>query len=188
MLVETYECETMPTADLSDEAMKLIEQLGATKQEAYYKEGKPTAPYRLMTKEEFAVYKMLLPERDEISKYDAGPIPLRVLQVGAHAKEVLEVGTLVIWHQGVGKDDPLLTLRIGEHYNGKYYLLARWGEVLEEFNVLFEKAAKLYVEKVKGVLATCKQEVETWSATADARIRKALREGKTDEPNCYWHV
>src|SRR5574341_106728 len=115
MKVEEYTCETQPqSAEFTDEAKALIQKLGATGQEALYSENREVGPcpYRKMTPTEYAVYKTLLPVREPINKFNAGPIPLRVLQIAAHATEQLQ-GTLVIWHQGVGKDDPVLTLRPG---------------------------------------------------------------------------
>lgn len=187
MLIETYECETVPSVEFTDEAIALVEKLGAEKQSNFYREGASVAPYRMMTPEEKAVYEIVLPNRDEIDKFDAGPIPLRVLQVAAHAKEVLEVGTLVVWHQGVGKDDPLMTLRIGASYSGKYYLLARWGEVLEEFSVLRDKAVERLSLKVKSKLAELTSQLESWNKSSDLIVRQHIVEGKTDVPNAYWH-
>jgi hypothetical protein len=187
MQIETYECETIPSVEFTDEAIALVEKLGATKQSNFYQEGKAVIPYRFMTPIEMAVYAIMLPQRDEINAFDSAPIPLRVLQVGAHAKEVLEDGVLVVWHQGAGKDDPLLTLRIGPSYSGKYYLLARWGEVLEEFSVLMEQASKRHVMKMKVKIAEIKREVESWEANVDILTLNALANGKTDPPHAYWH-
>lgn len=187
MQIETYECETVPSAEFTEEAIALAEKIGATKQSNFYQEGKPVIPYRFMTPVEMAVYQIMLPHRDEINNFDAGPIPLRVLQVAAHANEILEEGTLVVWHQGVGKDDPLLTLRIGTSYSGKYYLLARWGDVLEEFAVLLEQASKRQVLKMKVKLAGMRREIDSWEANVEALTLNALAEGKVGEPTAYWH-
>lgn len=189
MQIETFECETAPASvEFTEEAIALVEKLGASKQNAYYKEGKPPLPYRLMTLEEKAVYEILLPRKDDIKDYDASPIPLRVLQVGAHAKEVLEAGTLMIWHPGVGKDDPLLTLRIGESWASKYYLLARWGEVLEEWPVLFELAVKRQIETVTAAIVSSRMSLEQWQAGASDMVRNGIRKGQTDVPSNYWHI
>ena len=187
MQIETYECETVPSVEFTDEAIALVEKIGATKQANFYQEGKSVVPYRFMSPTEMAVYHIMLPHRDEIDKFEAGPIPLRVLQVAAHAKEVLEEGVLVVWHQGVGKDDPLLTLRVGSSYSGKYYLLARWGDVLEEFSVLMEHAAKRQIVSIKAKLAGIRREVESWEINVEALTLDHLAKGKTDEPSCYWH-
>lgn len=189
MEIQTFECETMPNEECSEQAFALVEKLGAAKQaEVYYNATRQVVPYRKMTPTEHAVYKLLFPIREAIDKYDAGPIPLRVLQVGAHAKEVLESGTLVIWHQGVGKDDPILTLRVGSEYSGSYYLLARWGTALEEFAVLQEQAVKKFALAAVTKLHSLKLEVDHAMANAELLCRKALEQGKTDEPTFYWHI
>ncbi len=187
MEIETFECETIPSADFTDEAVALAAKLGATGQEAFYQQDKPVQPYRLMTPEEFAIYKLAFPIREEIAKYKAGPIPLRVLQVGAHAKDLIE-GTLVIWHQGAGKDDPLLTMRQGSEWGGSYYLLARWGEALEEFAVIRTRAAQKFALSCKMKLLACQQEIQTAMDQIESRAELALLNGKTDEPCFYWHV
>lgn len=187
MEIETYECETVPSADFTEEAIALAERLGATGQEAFYRKDKPVQPYRLMTPEEHAVYKLAFPIREEISKYETGPIPIRVLQVAAHAKELIE-GTLVIWHQGAGKDDPLLTLRQGSEWGGKYFLLARWGDALEEFAVLRNRAIQRFALTAKAKLLACKQEIESALLNVDMKAEAAINAGKTDEPNFYWHI
>jgi hypothetical protein len=187
MQIQTYECETVPSVEFTEEAIALCEKLGAAKQDTFYKQENGSCPYRLMTPEELAVYQIVLPQREEIDKYEAGPIPLRVLQVGAHAKDLLE-GTLVIWHQGAGKDDPLLTLRQGSNWSGKYYLLARWGEVLEEYQVLFEHAVKRLALTSSLKIAECRRELEGWEAQVESKVRHGLQLGKHDLPDCHWYI
>jgi hypothetical protein len=187
MQVETYECETVPTEDCTDEARMLAEQLGAQGQGVFYQKDRPVAAYRKMTPEEFAVYKLLFPHKESIEKFSASPIPLRVLQVGAHAKELL-TGTLIVWHQGVGKDDPILTLREGGEYGGTYYLLARWGTALEEFSVLREQAITQFTLQCKNALLKCKTEIDAAIASIETKARYGVTTGKTDEPNFYWYI
>jgi hypothetical protein len=187
MQVETFECETVPNDECTDEARVLAESLGAKGQDAFYQKDRPVAAYRKMTPEEYAVYKLLFPHRESIDKFSAAPIPLRVLQVGAHAKELLE-GTLIIWHQGVGKDDPILTLREGSEYSGTYYLLARWGNALEEFSVLRQQAVTKFAMQCKAALMKCRQEVDAALASVEITAQMAIAKGKTDEPGYHWYV
>ena len=187
MKIQEYACETAPqSVEFTDEAIALIEKLGATGQEGYYKPNESPIPYRKMSKLEYAVYKACLPVRDNIDKFNAGPIPLRVLQIGAHATSMLE-GTLVIWHAGVGKDDPLLTLRQGNEWNGEYYLLARWADELEEFSVLIERAADELTIKARSELAKMKSEIDGWGGSLRDHVLSRLREGKTDMPSAHWY-
>lgn len=187
MKIQEFACETAPQSEeFTDEAKALCEKLGALGQETFYGvENASPCPYRKMTKQEFAVYKTVLPVRETIDKFDAGPIPLRVLQIGAHAMELLP-GTLVVWHAGVGKDDPLLTLRQGSEYNGEYYLLARWADELEEFSVLMKRAVDAGVDELMREIAKIEQEITAWKASASSAIASRLREGKTDMPSIHW--
>src|SRR4051812_6016244 len=92
MHVETFECGEVshePT-EASEEAIGIIEALGLQGQKTFVasRDGKMPArvPYRLMTAEEVAVYATLCPVAKCIRDYDSSPIPLRVLQIAAHAK------------------------------------------------------------------------------------------------------
>lgn len=187
MKIQEYAVETCPQSpEFSDEALKLIEQLGAENQNRFYGADQQPAPYRKMSKHEHAVYKAVLPVREKIADFKAMPIPLRVLQIGAHAKGLLE-GELIIWHAGEGKDDPLLTLREGSEYSGSYYLLARWAESLEEFSVLAEQAVTITTEKVLAELRSKKMELDGWIQNCEALVRARLRDGKTDSPTVHWY-
>lgn len=83
MLVETFELEEVAEQppELEAEAVALIEKLGLDGQQT-------RIPYRKMTEEETFVYGILCPMRTPLKKYKEGPIPLRVLQVAAHATDV----------------------------------------------------------------------------------------------------
>ena len=186
MKIQEYACETHPqSAEFNEEALALLQQLGAEKQDIFYKQDGTTCPYRKMSPYEHAVYKLVLPVRDPIAKFKACPIPLRVLQIGAHAKQFLD-GELVIWHQGEGKDDPLLTLREGAEYSGSYYLLARWAESLEEFSVLAQQALEINRDKIKSELLTHKAQLQAWIDNCDAMVSARFRDGKIDGPSMHW--
>src|SRR5690606_31479142 len=97
MQVETYEVnETLSDGtveQMSDpESLALIEQLGLRGQETLL--GKREAgddvavvrcPYRRMSAEEQNVFAVVCPQVTSLEEYASGPIPLRVLQVAAHA-------------------------------------------------------------------------------------------------------
>ena len=185
MKIEEFPCETVPSEEFTDEARALVDKLGAGGQLLYYQQDAPPIAYRKMTPVEYAVYKTLLPRRESIEKYKSGPIPLRVLQIAAHARECL-TGELVIWHPGEGKDDPLLTMREGNEYSGTYYLLARWANELEEFSVLLERAVKQMAAAVKAELLSKQNELNVWLATCEDQVRARLMVGKTDTPSVHW--
>lgn len=151
MQVETYEVTELTTNNeeaplLDDESLALIEQLGLEGQRSFIAERqvgeddsvKTLNPYRLATKEEFNVFKACFPVETPLQDYESGLIPLRVLQVAAHARTVLPQGTkLVVWHpEDSTVRDPILLGRHEVRYDRKYYLLARWGEALDELGAL----------------------------------------------------
>ncbi len=101
--VETYEVPEVAydgTVESSEEAITLIRSLGLQGQEKLISGNKNDvrSPYRKMTKEEFIVYSSLFEDKTPIDKYGDEPIPLRVLQVAAHAKDLFD--KLEVW-QGV---------------------------------------------------------------------------------------
>lgn len=183
MQVETYEVisndpskgDNALVAELeSEEAQRLIDQLGLDGQRqllAPDDSGVVTRnPYRRMTETEARVYRCLLPQQVEVSAYGDGPIPLRVLQVAAHARELFP--RLEVWFEAGSRDDPLL---VGCDSSGQYttrerHLLARWGEVLRPFEELLELVKpKLRAQWVKQ-LTDGIQERERFLASIDVQI------------------
>src|SRR6476646_5054923 len=94
--VETFEaapigCGTQPELEeiQSPEAQALIEELDLGGQKSLIRdrdvgEGETVAtinPYRVMTLEEERVYRAICPAVTRLERFDAGPIPLRILQV-----------------------------------------------------------------------------------------------------------
>lgn len=162
MLVETYEVtETFHDGPECDaEAIKLIEHLGLEGQKELVKivdNKEARCPYRLMTAQEVFVYGTLCPQRTNITKYKSGPIPLRVLQVAAHAQELFS-HILVLHPKDPKEPDPVL---VGVENDYQWYnlgqlkpsILARWGDILEPFDVLANRAADVFRSKLKGALS-----------------------------------
>src|SRR3990167_5502989 len=114
MQVETFECQEVveQTPEVTEEAQILITKLGLIGQDTFYRskteDGPGMCPYRLMTREEQAVYRALCPRTVDLQKYESGPIPMRILQVAAHATE-LNLGKLSVWcPQDAHDPDPIL--------------------------------------------------------------------------------
>lgn len=156
MLVETFECEETneETPEISEEAISIMESLGMTQQiEKMTKKtdtGAERCPYREMTGEERFIYSTLCPEATELKNYHASPIPLRVLQVAAHAHEYFDV--MQMWHvASLIVKDPVLVGIIGEVYraNSKRYILARWGEALDEHPAMIKQAEAIAKENLR---------------------------------------
>ncbi len=92
MLVETFEAietDAGGEVECDAEAIALIEELGLEGQRKLInKTGDAPArnPYRKMSIQERFAFRALMPKHVALDKYSDGPIPLRVLQVAAHAK------------------------------------------------------------------------------------------------------
>ncbi len=94
MQVETFEAIERELAEHAPEeqakALELIEELGLDGQQELLTERDDDdgerCPYRRMTAEEQRVYGAICEKTTEIEAYASGPIPLRVLQVAAHAR------------------------------------------------------------------------------------------------------
>lgn len=174
MLVETYEVTEL-TADLKPEcdaeALALIESLNLNGQMDLATRSDDGAakrnPYRHMTREEALVYGLLLPKKTKIADYADGMIPLRVLQVAAHAKE--HFTELWVWSPASAADkDPLLVGMTKQpipgmpsHYTrDTEWLLARWGDVLLPFPELIKQAAVRAREKINLAIRRAKGEIE----------------------------
>lgn len=188
MKVETYEVEQENTeiAQLAadGESAMLIEKLGLNGQKTLMNTDTGTMlPYRLITKEENAVFSTLFPIKTRIEEYKSGPIPVRVLQVAAFVKELgrSDMKILEVWHPEDAKDDPVLVAR-EESWRGTIYLLARWGQALLSFDELREKA----VEKLKAVcvgkLKKARAEVESELAHVEDSIRAKMADGDVYNP------
>lgn len=134
-------------------AIELIEKLGLEGQKKLLKSKNGETlrnPYREMTREERFVYEQICPKHVKLSEYDDGPIPLRILQVAAHAHELFD--RVQVWcpHSGT-QSDPVLVGVNGEEYSSarKLFILGRWGAVLEPFEALAKKAVSMYRAKSK---------------------------------------
>lgn len=151
MQVETFECsETKEeTPAMTEEAKALIEELGMEGQKALVTPNTSgddkRCPYRMMTRDEWFTYGVLCPEVYELKSYAASTVPLRVLQVAAHAKSLGFFKKIVVWDRASAEVvDPVLvgmTHDSSSRYDPKgCYILARWGETLETFPTLLKQA------------------------------------------------
>jgi hypothetical protein len=179
MAVETFEVQEITDAgcESTEEQVALVEKLGLEGQESLLRgEGdeREVMPYRKLTEYERFVYKTLLPNYRKVEEYASGPIPVRVLQVIAHARD-LGMEHLYVWCPEDANDpDPLLVGGVeSAGYSGAgAYILARWGPMLEPFEVLAQKAAKLARALLIGRLRKATTEIE-----ADIKMVE-----QTDEP------
>lgn len=156
MKIETFEQTEVIGGQIEDEsspeALNLIKELGLQGQEALTTKIIKTdtivrCPYRAMTKKELRVYETLFPDKVSINVYRESMIPLRVLQVASHAISLGIYQEIQVWCETGKPIDPILVgfIKTGE-YSGDHHILARWGEALESFEVLYEKAKHQVME------------------------------------------
>lgn len=164
MNVETFEVEEL-LADGSTEdqekAKDLTSSLALEGQKKFF-ESKDRFPYRKMTRQEAQVYGLICPSRTALSKYEDSPIPLRVLQVAAHAKGLGFFDELVVMHPASAvQDDPLLVGRKGTEWSGEFYILARWGNILLPFQELMQRAKEIAIAQAKVGFAKVRAQLES---------------------------
>lgn len=178
MLVETFEeVETVgPEMELDncDEAIALIEQLGLKGQAKPKQKADGTrvlSPYRKITAGESFVVRMITPETTKLVDYGSGPIPLRVLQVAAHAKDHFK--TLFVCHPKALVKDPFLIGYTGDYdwspwiQSDRIFILARWGAELASWPELMAKAASMYRDQFKAALAKVAMQIQGGPALID---------------------
>jgi len=157
--VETFEVEDASVSEATTlatdaAALELIEQLGLAGQKSLVNgETITRLPYRAMEAREALVYRALCDATAKVEDYNAEAIPLRVLQVIAHARDTnLFDGGLQVWYPKIHKvDDPVLVgIKREKHISGSYswnsdvyYLLARWGKNLQPLEQLEALATNL---------------------------------------------
>jgi len=178
MQVETFECNETANEPLeeSEEALRIIDVLGLKGQQelAVQVNGRDSrCPYREMTAEENFVYRTLCPLDVELKNYKASPIPLRVLQVAAHAQSLGMFSHLYVWdRESVAIKDPVLVGYVGAYYFSpdKTFILARWGEELEAFATLIKRAVAAKKEHLTQAANSVLSRVQSMS---DAEILAA---------------
>jgi len=150
MEIETFEIEdaSSEASQMANDAtaLELIEQLGLEGQKKLSdKDTLTRVAYQEMTAEEFFVYKALFTQVSDAKNYSAGIIPVRVLQVLAHAMQSQMFLKLEIWYPATARvDDPVLAGFIGPNsYTGQWYKLARWGKALLPFDKLMTEALEV---------------------------------------------
>ncbi len=166
MKVETYETavfeDTADNAIVEGEMLNLIEELGLEGQKEVSNAGNADTtglcPYRKMTKRELKVFKLCFPRETTMETYKESLIPLRVLQVASHAKKWLPV--IKVWHPEPGKPDPVLVGFESTQWGAQPFLLARWGDALDVFETLAEKAKKFACSKLAMSMKKAQTEID----------------------------
>lgn len=164
MKIETYEQELQSTEigqlAADGEYAILVDQLDLKGQKSLLNDtGEQPFPYRRMTEIEKHVFEFHCPHKTSLAEYKSEVIPVRVLQVAAHALSLKFLNHIRVWHPKDAKLDPVL-VGYTTNYGGDLFLLARWGVVWKEFPVLLEEA-KIGWQKLRlAKLNKAKGEVE----------------------------
>ena len=163
MLVEIYaesETQTM-TPDDCEGGLALVNKLGLTKQSEFYKADRPMVPWVEATPEQVFVFRECCPIEEKLADYHAGPIPVRVLEVAEKAQEsgfFTDKRGLCVWRpeslSDIRRDPVLVGYRAGRtEWPPVCFILARWGDVLEEWPALLKKALASAGAKIRRVRA-----------------------------------
>ena len=192
MQVETYEIDEVKeeSVEMSQEAIELAESMGLEGQLKLVTEKKETQeltrfPYRRMKREEEAVFKVLCPCSVPAKEYSAGPMPLRVLQILAHAQSLSTLTQVSVWYADAEEKDPVLVAIDGtEAYRDGPYILARWGEELDAWPQLVKKALIRWRERTRAALEEIKVKVERDLALLESATIEKMRDHRS-HPTYY---
>lgn len=176
MQVETFEIEEsdeVSTPAVEQEAIELIEKLNLAGQKSLVRVDESDRlvriPYPKMTAAEDHVYDAIFPTHTSVVRYDAGIIPIRVLQVISHAKELFS--DVEVWHRRVKDPDPIL---VGRTAGREKYLLARWGDALKPFSELVEEARQILRVQFKVKLQERASDIQHKIAVVDTLVEQHL--------------
>ena len=190
MQIETYEIEEIKNSEASTmaadaEAIELITKLGLDGQQKLIDPITATRfPYPALSKVQKLIYSTNFPVAEEVTKFSNEIIPLRVLQVIAFCRDFEQTRHMEIWHTGVAQKDPVLIGR-KERYSGVVYILARWGNALESFESLTQKAEPILRVKYQARLAKLRNGVTTIEAELDSNLQEALLTGNEPSFSVY---
>lgn len=161
MQVETYFCDEIASepTEACERASELIQKFGMTGQKDLAGNSPTSArfPFPEMTKEEELVYRVLCPAHERMEDYQASSVPLRVLEcidLAIEHKNGL-YDEIQIWDKtsSVVKD-PVAVAISGNIYSStrRIFMLARWGEELETWNTLLDRAYEQAREAMRADL------------------------------------
>ena len=185
MQIETFEIEESvdeTTAEADAKAVELIEKLGLEGQLTLIKKVDDKGrrlQYPEMTAQEIAVYTSIFPARTLLKTYSHSAIPVRVLQVAAHAVEFCD--RVQVWHKKHRDPDPLLVGLKGPEYSpNKFYRLARWGDALKDFSELIKEAREIIRQQIKGQLEQTIVSAKVKLESLDSLVEEKLSGGSID--------
>jgi hypothetical protein len=187
MKVETYEIEEAKAEpQLEAEAVELIEKLGLAGQRSLVKDtsaGETRIPYREMTKGERVVFERVFPKQEKVEEYASGIIPVRVLQVVSHGKELFE--RVEVWSSEGGSEFLLIGLNGTKWNNQKSFVLARWGVSLLTMDQIQGAAKKLVKADMEKELRECVGKCEVMLKGIEGLVEKRIAGEDVRLPSSY---
>lgn len=135
--------ELIYDSDKIQEWKDKCEALGLSEQLALANPDKSPIPFECMNQVSQRVYSTLCPAKVDYKKYGRTPIPIEILSLIALSEKEGYFNGIEIWYDDKSPD-PLAVGRIGNEWNGKLYLLGRWGDVLRPFEELKNMAIERY--------------------------------------------
>jgi hypothetical protein len=192
MKVETYECSETAAEPIEacEEAIRLMEEMELEGQKSLIasKEDGPAArcPYRAMTAEEEFVFRVLCPATAKLEKYDAGSLPLRVLQIAAHANGLDVYDRLEVWYVAkTPEPDPVLVGIVGGEYHWEVkarHILARWGEELESWPTLVKRALEKKRRQIADTYAVLARKIQAFASDSAMEADELIEKGADWKP------
>jgi hypothetical protein len=170
MQVETFEQEEVASlsVEASEEAITLMEKFNLVGQLSLCNtETRTLCPYKQLKDEEFLVYKTLCPRTSDLKDFRASTIPLRVLQIISHAKELGIFKIFRVCSAEGDEKDPVLVAWKENVYEGVPFILARWGEELDAWPELVKKAENLLRKKCKSKSIEMLSKIKIYSESID---------------------
>lgn len=195
MLVESFACEETSSEppEASEAAVALIQSLGLQGQWSLVttSNGRQSRlPFRQIRRDEDFVYRTLCPTSTTLEAYSSSPIPLRVLEIAEIAKSsgVFDKGLRVWDRADASVKDPVLVGLASvpnQTWGELTYILARWGEELESFPTLVQRALESWRAARRSALVSIQAQAAAALAVNDTLTIDDVAYLSTSRPVAY---
>ena len=139
-------------------------------------------PYMKLDHRMSRVFRMLCPQRESYTAYEAGTLPLDVVQEIQRCKENEWFPMIEIWYDDKSPD-PFLIGYDGKKGEANKFLIARWGDELQPFEQLVIKAINCYKTAYTRALTLLIMDCEARKQDIDSEIRTFI-----DLGDSHWSV
>ena len=143
------------------------------------------------TKEESAVYSIICPQHNTYTKEEI----LKQRDIPERIKEIVELTgerfyKFEVWEAESHEiKDPIILGRekdpknLEYSWHDKHYLLGRWGQELESFKTLKEKAYAILRKRIEKDLRLAKMKIDGYLGNVDLFIESAFEKGNIESPS-----